>query len=99
MTKSMSCAILLLAGLSLPAEAAGTHCSTKQAVEDFLRVKFGEIAFASGVSFKNAVKFYGNPKSGSWSMVVNRPDGTACIIATGDSLEVTILALAHDAAD
>jgi hypothetical protein len=42
------------------------------------------------------MKFFGNPKTGSWSLIFSRPDGMACVIAAGEDLEVNSLAYAQN---
>jgi hypothetical protein len=82
-------ALLLLAALSAPGEPTN-NCGPKQAVSDALATQFGEFAFASGVSVSNSVKFFGNPQTGTWTLVVVQPDGMACIVALGDGLELPL---------
>lgn len=94
--KAIFSIIFFAVTLPMQAQAAG-NCGPKQLVFDSLIARYGETAFASGTSISYAVKFYGNPKSGSWSIVAIKPDGTACVIAEGEGLEVMTLALADSA--
>jgi hypothetical protein len=94
--KAISSIILFAATLPMQAQAAG-NCDPKQLVFDSLIARYGETAFASGTSISYAVKFYGNPQSGSWLIVAIKPDGMACVIAEGEGLEVMTLALADSA--
>lgn len=96
--KTILVAIFLMTALAGQVNAGERNCAPKQAVVDELAKKFGEIAFASGIATGNSVKFFGNAHTGSWTMVMIRPDGYACILATGDGLEVLTLALAENAA-
>lgn len=77
---------------TLPALAAG-NCAPKAQMSEALASQFGEIAFATGTTVDSAVKFYGNPRTGTWSVVVTRPNGTSCVVAIGDDLEVGIATL------
>jgi hypothetical protein len=77
-----------MAAVSGPAVPATINCGPKQTVSDTLSKQFGETAFASGVAADQQIKFFGNPRTGSWSMVVIRPDGIACIVAIGEGLNV-----------
>jgi hypothetical protein len=67
------------------------------AVAKQLAQQFGEVPIVSGVSLNNAMKFFGNPRTGSWSMIVVRPDGIACVMAVGEDLEVSSLAFTQNA--
>jgi hypothetical protein len=71
-----------------PAAADAASCAPKGMIEEALGTRFGEVAFAMGVAVGNLVKFFSNPQSGSWTVVVVRPDGMACVVAQGESLEV-----------
>jgi len=71
------------------------QCGPKQMVAEQLGDRYGEVTFASGVAIDSSVKFYGNPQTGTWSMVVITPDGLACVIAIGEGLEVVKLAFAE----
>ena len=84
--------------LAAQVNAGERNCAPKQVVVDEFAKKFGEIAFASGIATGNSVNFFGNARTGSWTMVMIRPDGYGCILATGDGLEVLTLALAENAA-
>ncbi len=89
------CVFLLIIGMVSPAAATGTLCGPKQAVGDQLAQRYGEVPIVSGISLNNSMKFYGNPKTGSWSMVFIKPDGVACVLASGEALEVSSLAYAQ----
>jgi hypothetical protein len=82
---------LLLASLftmTLGGAAHAGQCSEKQALNDELNRRFGESEFATGLSESNAVKFYRNPTSQTWSVVVILPNGVACLVAAGEAMEI-----------
>jgi hypothetical protein len=93
--KMISYAIVLVAATLLSSSANAGQCGPKQMVIEQLGDRYGEVTFASGVVIGNSVKFFGNPQTGTWSMVVIRPDGLACVIAIGEGLEVVKLAFAE----
>jgi hypothetical protein len=95
--KTISCAIMLGAGILLPTPASADQCAPKQMVAQQLGDRYGEVTFASGVTTDNSVKFFGNPRTGTWSMVIVKPDGMACVVAIGDGLEVIKLAFTQGA--
>ena len=95
MKASIFAAMLVAGVLSTPASAA--QCGPKQIVAEQLGNRYGEVNFASGVAVGSTVKFFGNPRTGTWSMVTIKPDGTACVIAMGEGFEVIKFAFAEDA--
>jgi len=59
-----------------------------------LTKKFGEKRTAIGlVSDKGVIELFSS-KSGSWTAIFTRPDGVACVMASGSALEtITTVAL------
>jgi hypothetical protein len=92
------CILLLTVAASSPAMADGFQCGPKLDVATQLAQRFGEVPIVTGISITNSMKFFGNPKTGSWSMVFIRPDGMACVMAVGEDLEVSSLVYAQNAA-
>jgi hypothetical protein len=81
--------IAILACLAAyPGTAEAASCAPKALIEEALGTRFGEVAFAMGMAVGNVVKFFSNPQSGSWTVVVIRPDGIACVVAQGENFEV-----------
>jgi hypothetical protein len=97
--KMITCAAILGVFIALPgaATAAPQNCGKIQDVAAQLGSIYGEMVFAAGVATNQSVKFLGNPRTGTWTMVAIRPDGIACVIANGDGLEVMNFALARSA--
>ena len=96
--KKVLCIAMLMTGMAWPASANVSQCGLKQTVTDELAGRFGEVPIVSGISMNNSMKFFGNPRTGSWSMVVVRPDGLACVLAIGEDLEVSSLAFTQQTA-
>ena len=97
--KKVFCVITLTIrtiGMLSPATAESPQCGPKMAVASQLAEQFGEVPIVSGISLNNSMKFFGNPRSGSWSMVFVRPDGVACVLAVGEDLEVSSLAFTQN---
>jgi glucose/arabinose dehydrogenase len=86
MMRKFVCASLFTMALGGAAHAG--QCSEKQALNEELNRRFGESEFATALSETNAVKFYRNPTSQTWSVVVVMPNGVACLVAAGESLEI-----------
>lgn len=74
--------------MAFGAPAYAGQCTEKQALDDELSRRFGESEFATGLSETNAVKFYRNPTSQTWSVVVIMPNGVACLVAAGEAMEI-----------
>lgn len=62
-------------------------CGPRDKLEAHLSIKFGEARFAQAMSAGNAVNFYANSQSGSWTLVVVTPQGMACVMAAGQDFE------------
>lgn len=87
--KTLATALIAVATLSAASQASG-NCGPKDKMSEALASQFGETPFASGISANSAVKFFGNPLTGTWSVVVIKPDGMSCVVAIGEGLEVGI---------
>jgi hypothetical protein len=87
---------LLVFGMTVSAQASSI-CGPNASITEALNANFGEVEFASGVSASNSVKFYGNPTTGTWTMLVTKPDGSACIVATGEGLDMKDITVAKNA--
>lgn len=84
---------LVITAAFLPISAHAASCAPKALIEEALGTQFGEAAFAMGLAVGNIVKFFSNPQSGSWTVVVVRPDGIACVVAQGENFEVEDMTL------
>lgn len=82
--------LVALLSASMPALAGAASCAPKAVIEDALGGQFAETPFATGIAAGNMVKFFGNAESGSWTVVVVRPDGVACVVAQGENLELRV---------
>jgi hypothetical protein len=91
MTKFNLCITsLLLAAATLSTAApsnAQSVCGDRTKFIETLAKKFEEAPSAFGIAGqKNLVELFVS-KSGSWTMIMTRPSGMACIVATGQSWE------------
>ena len=92
----VSCILLLSLGMITPAVAESVQCGPKLAIAKQLSERFGEVPIVSGISMSSSMKFFGNPRTGSWSLILIKPNGVACVVATGEDLEVSSLAYAQN---
>ncbi len=71
-------------------EAAGTPalCASYQAHAAYLAARYGEFPIFTGqVEDGVVMRLFANGRSGSWTMLVIRADGLACVQAAGESGE------------
>jgi len=67
-----------------PARAQGLPCAPVEAVTEHLKAQFGETPARIGQAADGAgLVIFENLEAGSSSVVVVRPDGMACLLATG----------------
>ena len=64
------------------------HCATRDLVVERLAQKYGESRQAIGLGTQGAmVEIFASEDSGSWTITVTMPDGSTCLMATGQSYE------------
>lgn len=72
-----------VAAAAPPAHAQVT-CDAHDNVSDRLKAKFGENVVGRGLSSETALyEIWRSPDSGSWTVVLLKADGVACIMASG----------------
>ena len=64
------------------------HCSTRDLVVERLASKYGESRQALGLGTQGAVvEIFASEESGSWTITVTMPNGSTCLMATGQAFE------------
>src|SRR5262249_36631800 len=66
-----------------PAHAAGP-CYPRDAILAHLAERYGERPAGTGVAVGQLVELLTRPDGASWTILVIRPDGLACPVATGE---------------
>lgn len=83
---------LALALLPLPAASAGAQtlpCAPRERVLAFVIDQRGEARLATGQAAQGAsVELFASP-SGTWTLLLNLPDGRTCLLANGEGFEAT----------
>jgi hypothetical protein len=74
---------LVLILLLLPS-AALAECIPYEAGTSPLKEKYGEVKSFWGLADKNLLELWVNEDTGTWTIVVQTPDGLVCSIAAGD---------------
>ncbi len=82
--RSVSLIAALWAAFSWPA-AAQSVCAGRAQVLDYLTRHYSEQRIALGVAGAGGViELLARPDGGTWTLIVSRPDGSACVLATGE---------------
>lgn len=82
----VSCLLLAAAAvLCATPSGAQTVCGDRAKLIDVLAQKFDEMPSAFGIAGESSLVELFVSKTGSWTMLLTRPGGTSCIMATGQS--------------
>ncbi|MDF0602284.1 hypothetical protein P1J78_16205 [Psychromarinibacter sp. C21-152] len=83
-------ALFLVVGagaLAAPA-AAQRNCAERQTVIDRLAEGYGESRQSIGIGANNSVvEVFASIETGTWTITVTMPDGTTCLVASGQAFE------------
>lgn len=83
--------LLLATALLLPvaASAQSLPCAPRERVLAFVIDQRGEARLAAGQAAQGAsIELFAAP-SGSWTLLLNLPDGRSCLLANGEGFEAT----------
>lgn len=80
---------LALALCTTPAYAQSQNCAERDVVAERLTSGYGEQQQSMGLSQGTAVETWANTDTGSWSILVTRPDGVSCLVASGQNFVIT----------
>jgi hypothetical protein len=84
----MKTAAAVLCLLATPAWAQGPNCADRAQVIERLAEKYGETLQSMGLRGDNGVmEIYASDETGTWTILVTRPDGIACLLAAGEMWE------------
>lgn len=95
MIKDIVALSLGLAGLiSLPLTAQAqqqSQCGPRATVLATLAQKYSETRRSIGISANNLVmEVYAASETGTWTITVTTPDGTTCLVASGQAFEAMV---------
>ncbi|MFV2035086.1 MAG: hypothetical protein ACC631_08265 [Halocynthiibacter sp.] len=70
-----------------PANAQSrTTCLNRDALTETLTTRYSESLTGGGLQNANQlIEIWSSPETGSFTVFITRPDGTACVVATGES--------------
>lgn len=67
---------------------AATACANRTTVVERLASRYGETLQSMGLHRDNSViEVYASNSTGTWTILVTRPDGVACLLASGEMWE------------
>jgi len=72
-----------LVWLGTPSYSQEQPCAPRDAVEKRIWKQYGESVVGAGISPGGIVYLTANPVTGTWSLLIRRPDGTACVMMGG----------------
>lgn len=81
----------LTLGLVLAAGAAQAQpaCAPRAQLAQTLAQSWGEAPAALGLTRDGAlVELWANPVTGSWTLMLTAPNGTACLLADGTAIQI-----------
>ena len=82
--------IALLAALLASPAMAEPYCDTRGVIIEALAGRYGEGPVLAAIDAGgNLVEIVANVSTGTWTLIVTKPGGAACVIATGNAIEVT----------
>lgn len=87
-TLSLGFGALLLA--TQHAFAGPPPCADHASVVERLATAFGETRRSIALGGGSVVETFASDETGTWTIIVTRPDGLACLLAAGDSYETVV---------
>jgi hypothetical protein len=75
-----------LSSVAAPALAQQSACAPREAIVSHLEKKYGETRRGVGLQNRGSVtEIYASAETGTWTIIVTRPDGVACAVAAGEA--------------
>jgi hypothetical protein len=83
----ITAAALCAVASAASAQTAGTPmCAPRADIVSQLEKKYGETRRGAGLQNRGAVtEVFASAETGTWTIIVTRPDGTACAVAAGEA--------------
>ncbi len=67
-----------------PTQAQQAHCAPREAIIERLKSGYGEGPAGFGLqSSGQLIEIWAAPGTGTWTVLMSRPDGKTCVVATG----------------
>lgn len=72
----------------VPPEQAAAPCAARKDIVAKLAERYGETLQSIGLNRDNGLmEVYASEKTGSWTILLTKPDGLACLVASGGMWE------------
>lgn len=79
---------LILSMAALPAAAQGVNCADRDVLAGKLSSEHSESQQVIGLTADGRlIEVFASPE-GTWTLILTRPDGRACVVTYGNSLQV-----------
>jgi hypothetical protein len=79
---------LLSTCATAPAETATRSCAERSKVIERLEERYGETLQSLGLQANSSVlEIYASETTGTWTILLTRPDGVSCLMASGQAWE------------
>jgi len=86
--KTMGAALLTLLATDMAQAQQQRNCGPRDLVVARLAEGYGETRQSMGLGANNAViEVFASDESGSWTITVTSPNGTTCLVASGQAFE------------
>ncbi len=97
--KGLLTAIITLTGTAAFSQNL-SHCATRDLVVERLAQQYGESRQSIGLGSQGSmVEVFASEESGSWTITVTMPNGSTCLMATGQAYEKLAEVLPADGDD
>lgn len=78
--------VLALTGDLGTAAAQQPFCAARSEIVEALRNRYGESRRGAGLQSESALfELFASPETGSWTVLITRPDGQSCAVAAGQA--------------
>lgn len=87
----MKALVLAAAVSACAAPAFAQNCAPRAVAVESLEDRYGEQQQSRGMrgDGRAIVETWANLETGSWTLLVTRPDGVSCVVASGQAFQVT----------
>ena len=80
---------LVLSIAAYPAAAQGVNCADRDVLAGKLSSEHSETQRVIGLTADGRlIEVFASPE-GNWTLILTRPDGRACVVSYGDSLQIS----------
>lgn len=88
---------LLATALTLPGGTASAvrACMNFDTMSDQLERRYAEVPVASGLTQDKLLQVFATSDGSTWTVVLTRPDGMSCVVATGHDWQPIMLMRPH----